>query len=232
MTTTALESTSLTARNPSTGEAIATIAATPPGAVAEIVARSRSAQAIWERTTWRERSAALDRWRHAIARDADGWARAIRDEVGKPLGEAMAEVVASLDAIRWTSRHGRRAVADERLGPGWQRLLLVPSARLGWRPFGVVGMIGTWNYPLFLNAPPIAQAIFAGNGVVWKPSEMAPALGQKIRESLEAAGLPEGLVATVQGGGEVAGAAPARGVEGSTRGVFYGRDRQWPPRPR
>ncbi len=219
MTTTALDSTSLIARNPSTGAPIATIAATPPGAVAGLVARSRSAQAIWEETTWRERSAALDRWRHAIARDADGWARAIRDEVGKPLDEAMGEVVASLDAIRWTARHGWKALADERLGPGWQSLLLVPSARLRWRPFGVVGMIGTWNYPLLLNAPTIAQAVFAGNGVVWKPSELAPGLGRKIEESLTAIGLPEGLVATVQGGGEVGEALVASGID---KGVFTG----------
>jgi acyl-CoA reductase-like NAD-dependent aldehyde dehydrogenase len=209
----------LTARNPSTGEPIARVAMMPPEGVAAIVARSRSAQAAWSQTSWRERSAALDRWRHAIARDADGWARAIRDQVGKPMGEALGEVIASLDAIRWTARHGRKALADERLGPGLQRLLLVPTARLRWRPLGVVGMIGTWNYPLLLNAPPIAQAVFAGNGVVWKPSELAPALGQKLAESLAAAGLPEGLVATVQGGGEVGAALVASGID---KGVFTG----------
>lgn len=219
MTTSTLEAGTLTARNPSTGAAIATLSVTAPEAVAGLVARARSAQAEWSRTTWRDRSAALDRWRHAIARDADGWARAIRDEVGKPTGEAMGDVVASLDAIRWTARHGRKALADERIGPGWQRALLVPTTRLRWRPFGVVGMIGTWNYPLFLNAPPIAQAIFAGNGVVWKPSELAPALGQMLHESLAAAGLPDGLVATVQGGGEVGAALVASGID---KGMFTG----------
>ena len=36
---------------------------------------------------------------------------------------------------------------------------------------GIVGIIGTWNYPLFLNGVQIIQALVAGNGVVWKPSE-------------------------------------------------------------
>ena len=209
----------LKARNPSNGASLATIPVTRPDDLADIVGRARSAQATWSGTTWRERSAVLDRWRHVIARDADGWARAIGEEVGKPFGEALGEVIASLDAIRWTARHGRKALADERLGPGWQRALLVPSARLRWRPFGVVGMIGTWNYPLFLNAPPIAQAMFAGNGVVWKPSEMAPALGRKLEESFAEAGLPEGLVATVQGGGEVGAALVGSGVD---KGMFTG----------
>lgn len=209
----------LIARNPSSGEPIATIPATSPEAVADLVARSRAAQALWSQTTWRERSAALDRWRHAIARDADGWARAIGEEIGKPKGEALGEVIASLDAIRWTARHGRKALADERIGAGFQRALLVPTARLRWRPLGVVGMIGTWNYPLLLNAPPIAQAIFAGNGVVWKPSELAPTLGRRLAESLAAAGLPEGLVASVQGGGDVGAALASSGID---KGMFTG----------
>jgi acyl-CoA reductase-like NAD-dependent aldehyde dehydrogenase len=64
-------------------------------------------------------------------------------------------------------------------------------------------MIGTWNYPLFLNVPPIAQALAAGNAIVWKPSELAIRTGQKIQQSLEEAGLPPGLVTAVFGGAEV-----------------------------
>jgi acyl-CoA reductase-like NAD-dependent aldehyde dehydrogenase len=215
----------ITARNPATGQPLGEIATTPPGSVAALVARSREAQAVWSRTTDRERSAALDRWRIAIGRDSDGWARAIRDEIGKPLGEALAEVASSLDAIRWTARHGRSALKDQSLRPGHQRLILVGTARLRWRPVGVVGLIGTWNYPLLLNAPTIAQALFAGNGLVWKPSELAPLIGQKIHESLAAAGLPDGLVATVQGGGEVGEALVASGIDVGhfTGGVEIGR---------
>ena len=79
----------------------------------------------------------------------------------------------------------------------------MPGGRCRWAPLGVVGMIGTWNYPLFLNAPPIAQALAAGNAVVWKASELAPLCGAKLEQSLKEAGFPEGLVAVVQGGPEV-----------------------------
>jgi len=61
---------------------------------------------------------------------------------------------------------------------------MIPRARVRFRPLGVVGMVGTWNYPLFLNAPAIAQAIAAGNAVVWKPSEMAALVGRQLQESL------------------------------------------------
>ena len=86
---------------------------------------------------------------------------------------------------------------------GWQRFLLMPAGRLEWHPVGVVGIIGTWNYPLFLNAPPLIHALAAGNAVVWKPSELAIRTGQKLQQSLEEAGLPPGLVTAVFGGAAV-----------------------------
>jgi acyl-CoA reductase-like NAD-dependent aldehyde dehydrogenase len=209
----------LVARNPANGQSIGEIPETEAAALPDIVQHARAAQALWSRTTWRERAAILDRWRQQLARDSDDWIRAIREEIGKPSSECLTELVATLDAIKWTTRRGRAVLADERIGPACQRWLLVRSTRLRWRPFGVIGIIGTWNYPLLLNAPTIAQALFAGNGVVWKPSEMAPKIGQMLQESLDAAGLPAGLVAAVQGGGTVGSALIGAGLD---KGVFTG----------
>jgi acyl-CoA reductase-like NAD-dependent aldehyde dehydrogenase len=57
-------------------------------------------------------------------------------------------------------------------------------------PYGVVGVIGTWNYPLYLNLAPIAWALAAGNAVVWKPSELAPESALALAERFEQANLP------------------------------------------
>jgi acyl-CoA reductase-like NAD-dependent aldehyde dehydrogenase len=190
--------------NPATGAEVGRVTSTEPEGLGAIVARARSAQLDWGARPWRERRAVLIRWWRILSRDRDIWADLIRDEIGKPRAEALAgDVVSSLDGIRWTVKHGGRALGDQRLGPGWQRWLLMPTGRLAWAPLGVVGMIGTWNYPLFLNAPPIAQALAAGNAVVWKPSELAVRTGQRIQQSLEEAGLPAGLVAAVYGAGDV-----------------------------
>ncbi|MDG3003140.1 aldehyde dehydrogenase family protein [Paludisphaera mucosa] len=195
---------SLITRNPATGAEIGRVAATSPDAVAAVVERSTRAQASWAEAPWRERRALVDRWRRILSRDAREWAELIRDEIGKPAVEAMAgDVIPTLDALRWTVKNGGAALADERLGPSWQRFLLTPTGRLRWRPLGVVGMIGTWNYPLFLNAGPMAQALAAGCGVVWKPSELAIASAARLQASLLEAGTPEGLVGIVQGGGDV-----------------------------
>ena len=122
----------------------------------------------------------------------------------------------------------RNPVDDQAWGKGPERrahrsglaaLMLMPAGRLRWGPVGVVGMIGTWNYPLFLNAPPIAQALAAGNAVVWKPSELAIGTGQEIQKSLEEAGVPSGLVTAVFGGAEVGQALVQADLD---KGMFTG----------
>src|SRR5262249_16864643 len=134
-------------------------------------------------------------------------------------GEAMAEAVSALDAVRWTVKHAGRVLADERIGPGWQRCLLLGPVRLRWRPIGVIGMIGTWNYPLLLNLPTIAQALAAGAAIVWKPSEWAALSGCRVQRTLEEAGVLEDLVAAVHGGPEVGEALIASDLN---KGVFTG----------
>ncbi|MBV8312623.1 MAG: aldehyde dehydrogenase family protein, partial [Planctomycetaceae bacterium] len=194
----------LISSNPATGAEVDRIKITPAGRVAELVARARAAQQDWGQRPWKQRREVLSRWWQILGRDAGDWTALIRDEIGKPGVEALAgDVVPTLDALRWTIKHGERTLRDVRVGAEWQRWLLMPGARLRWCPVGVVGMIGTWNYPLFLNAPPIAQALAAGNAVVWKPSELAVRSGQKIQQSLEEAGVPAGLVTAVFGGSEV-----------------------------
>jgi acyl-CoA reductase-like NAD-dependent aldehyde dehydrogenase len=89
----------------------------------------------------------------------------------------------------------------------------------------VIGIVGTWNYPLLLNAPAVAQALAAGNAVVWKPSEQAIGLGWKLQDSIAAAGLPEGLVSAVFGGPEAGLALIEAGIAKVifTGGVEAGR---------
>ena len=212
--------------NPATGVEVGRVKVTPTDQVAEIVARARSAQRMWAEQPWNQRRRVLTRWWRILSRDVDRWTELIRDEIGKPPVEALAgDVVSTLDGIRWTIKNAGRTLRDERISSGWQRWMLMPRGRLRWSPVGVVGIIGTWNYPLFLNAPAIAQALAAGNGVVWKPSELAVRTGQRIQHSLEEAGLPAGLVTAVYGGAEVGQALVEADIDKAvfTGGIDSGR---------
>ncbi len=206
--------------NPANGRVLGHVHPMPSRFLPVIVEDARRAQGIWWSAGWSARRAFLKNWWRVLSELSDPFANLIRDEVGKPRSEALAgDVIGTLDGLRWTVRHGGGALAPRWFSPGHQRLLLMPGGRMTHQPVGVVGMIGTWNYPLFLNAIPIAQALAAGNAVVWKPSELAPMTGAWLQQTLERAGMLKDLVTTVHGGAEVGRALVESNID---KGVFTG----------
>ena len=76
-----------------------------------------------------------------------------------------------------------------------------------YEPKGVVAVISPWNYPFCLSVGPVVSAIAAGNTVVLKPSSQTTDCGIIVKEVLEKAGLPEGVVNVATGSGSVTGQA-------------------------
>ena len=81
----------------------------------------------------------------------------------------------------------------------------------------MVGVIAPWNYPWSIPFGEVAIALMAGNGVVLKPASLTPLIGERIRQIFEKAGLPEGLVRTVHGGGRIGDAL----VKSSAGKIFF-----------
>ncbi len=109
---------------------------------------------------------------------------------------------------------------------------VVPSEmpdKLAWTtriPVGVVGMITPWNFPMAIPSWKIFPALLAGNGVVMKPSELAPACGVAFVDACIEAGIPADLVQVVHGGPEPAAALathPGVGAVSFTGSVPTGR---------
>lgn len=118
----------LVSRNPATGVEIGRVASTPPEEIEEMVSRARRAQASWASKGWRDRRKVLESWWRQISREADDWADLIRSEIGKPRIEAMGgDVIPTLDTIRWTIKHGGATLAGHRIGPSWQRWMMMPG---------------------------------------------------------------------------------------------------------
>jgi succinate-semialdehyde dehydrogenase/glutarate-semialdehyde dehydrogenase len=86
-----------------------------------------------------------------------------------------------------------------------------------YEPLGVVGVIAPWNYPWSIPFGEVAIALMAGNGVVLKPASLTPLIGERIMQVFERAGLPEGIVRTVHGGGAVGNAL----VESTASKIFF-----------
>jgi succinylglutamic semialdehyde dehydrogenase len=88
------------------------------------------------------------------------------------------------------------------------------EAVLRHHPHGVMAVLGPYNFPGHLPSGHIVPALLAGNAVVFKPSELTPAVGEAIGEVWRAAGLPEGAFAVVQGARETGAALTEADIDG------------------
>jgi acyl-CoA reductase-like NAD-dependent aldehyde dehydrogenase len=121
------------------------------------------------------------------------------------------ETVATVISMDWAARHARRVLAPRRV----RRVLASPESagHLEYRPYGVVGVIGPWNYPVLTPMNSIAFALAAGNAVIHKPSEHTPAVGQWLGDTfLEVVG-EHPVLQIVQGAGDVGAGLCRSGVD-------------------
>ncbi|WP_432502864.1 aldehyde dehydrogenase family protein [Kineococcus arenarius] len=160
------------------------------------VAAARAAQPGWAARGHEERSQALLRMADRVDALAEPLARLLAREQGKPLNgpNARFEVGACSAWLRATAATvlEPQVVVDD----GTTR------AELVYRPVGVVGAIGPWNWPLMITIWQVAPALRMGNAVVVKPSEYTP-LSVLALVSLLNEELPEGVLTAVSGEREV-----------------------------
>jgi len=190
--------------NPRTGEVIGEIPAVSPAEVRDYVEQARKVAPEWAAIDPEGRARHMREVRVRLKEKADEIAEIISAETGKPHHEALAhEVMASLFQLAYLEHLAPKTLKRKRLIP-----LLGPilgyKARMEFRPFGVVGCITPWNFPVTNTFLAVASPLFAGNAVVIKPSEVTPACGEVIRDLLDV--LPSGVATVIQGGGEVGAA--------------------------
>jgi acyl-CoA reductase-like NAD-dependent aldehyde dehydrogenase len=135
--------------------------------------------------------------RHLVVDRADDLFAAVHADVGRPPLEVLAtELLPTASALKYQEKRAARVLAPRRVGWRLQPTWLMGCRDVVYRrPWGLVGVIGTWNYPLYLNIGPIAAALTAGNGVLWKPSENAPRTAKLIHRLFLEAGYPAVLFA-------------------------------------
>ncbi len=190
--------------NPATGEVIGSFETHTAADVAAAVERARAAGAWWAGLGDTGRRARLDAWRAQLVRRTDELASLISAENGKPHGDAVVEVTITIAHLAWAARNAGRVLRRRRVNPGV--LAINHSASVEYLPYGVVGVIGPWNYPLHTPMGSISYALAAGNAVVFKPSEYTPAVGAWLVDSF-AGVVPERPVLQLVTGFSQTGAA-------------------------
>jgi acyl-CoA reductase-like NAD-dependent aldehyde dehydrogenase len=186
-----------------TGEVIGRFEVTTPAEVSRVVEHARRAQREWAQVRMTVRAKLLDRLAEVFKARRNEIAEVVTRENGKPLAEALfAEVLVSLDSIRWHASRAERMLRPERVGHH-NPIFKGKRGRLEYEPWGVVAVISPWNYPIAIPVTSIVAAVMAGNAVIVKPSELVPWCGALLGELFDQAGFPVDLVQVIQGGGEL-----------------------------
>src|SRR6516162_7661491 len=187
--------------NPSTREVFAAFEPASEQEVVAAVARARSAQPEWNRSGVERRALILANFQKLLQEKKSEVARIITLETGKPLAEALvSEVLVVLDAARFSINHAYGFLREERVPHGnW--VLKTKSGRIRREPYGVIGIISPWNYPLSIPATEILAALVTGNAVVLKPSELTSCTALALRDLFWEAGVPSDVLQVTVGDG-------------------------------
>jgi succinate-semialdehyde dehydrogenase/glutarate-semialdehyde dehydrogenase len=198
--------------NPATGEELGRAPLTMPEEVARAVGRAREAQSAWSRQSFRERGRLVMKAREIILSELEEIALLISRETGKPVAEAISmEMAPTLDLMQYFARKSARLLSPKRISVGQYGLMGRSSYEI-YKPLGVVGIISPWNFPWSTPLDSVAMALLAGNAVVFKPSELTPLTGLKIKEVFERAGLSD-VLQVVTGDGSTGAALVGAGVD-------------------
>ncbi|MDQ3454863.1 MAG: aldehyde dehydrogenase family protein [Actinomycetota bacterium] len=198
-------------RDPATGRLVATFPADDDAAVRAVVGAARTAADWWAALGFEGRRRRLTAWRRAITRDLDGLAELVHRENGKPVADALLEIVLAVEHIAWAAAQAPEVLRHRRVAPGW--LMLNQAASVVYEPYGVVGVLGPWNYPVFTPMGSLAYALAAGNAVVYKPSEHTPAVGRWLVERFAEVVPEQPVLSLVTGAGDTGVALCRAGVD-------------------
>ena len=177
---------------------------------ATVDAAVMDAHIAWQQSGWatgapRDRARVLRRWADLI--EADVATLAPLEAVGstRPLRDAAAwDVPFTAEGIRFFAEYADK-LGGEVAATRQDQLGMVLA-----EPYGVVGAIAPWNFPLVMASWKVGAALAAGNAVVLKPSELTPFSVLRLAQLAIEAGLPPGLFNIVQGEGATTGSALTR----------------------
>jgi acyl-CoA reductase-like NAD-dependent aldehyde dehydrogenase len=192
--------------NPATGKVIATVPDLSAEQVKELVARARAAQPGWEALGFEGRGRIMRRAQKWLLDNAQRVMETIVSETGKTYEDAqLAEISYGASAFGFWAKNAEKYLADEKVKSS-SPLVIGRKLISRYRPLGVIGVIGPWNYPLTNSFGDSIPALMAGNSVVLKPSEVTPLTSLLMAEALKECGLPEGVFQVATGRGDTGAA--------------------------
>jgi succinate-semialdehyde dehydrogenase/glutarate-semialdehyde dehydrogenase len=180
--------------NPATKEVLGTV---PTGGACEAVQAVDAAHRAfktWSKKTAEERYQLLTKWYQLIDENKLEIAKIMTMEQGKPLKEALGEVVYANSFISWYAEEGKRVYGETIPASHPSKRILVRK-----EPVGVVAAITPWNFPAAMITRKVGPALAAGCTCVVKPANQTPLTALKIAELAHEAGIPRGVLNVITG---------------------------------
>ncbi len=176
--------------------------------IVEAADAAKQALRSWSFMRFEERAQITKEFAKTVESRRDALALLIAIETGKPLWEAHTEVTSVIAKIAISIQS-----FQER---SWPKEMATPDATacLRYKPQGVVVVLGAFNFPAHLSNGHIVPALLAGNTIVYKPSELTPAVAEFIMECWHESGLPAGVMNCLQGGQEVGKTILSQDIQG------------------
>ncbi|MCX7116152.1 MAG: succinylglutamate-semialdehyde dehydrogenase [Gammaproteobacteria bacterium] len=154
---------------------------------------ARRALPSWRQFSLQARSLLIQQFLDSLKQDKPALISSLSLETGKPLWEAEQEINAVLDKLNHALLAYQLRTQDETIVVADKQL------QLRFKPIGVVGILGAFNFPIHLSHGHLIPALLAGNTVIYKPSELTPCINEILMGYWEKSGLPPGVLNMIQG---------------------------------
>jgi acyl-CoA reductase-like NAD-dependent aldehyde dehydrogenase len=193
--------TDIPVQNPATGAVVTHVPDLGPDDVKEMARKGRAAQPGWEALGFEGRGRVLLRAQKWLLDNADRVIDTIISETGKTVEDAqLAEVSYGAAAFGFWAKNAEEYLGDEKVKSA-NVFVKGKKLILRYKPLGLIGVIGPWNYPLTNSFGDCIPALAAGNAVILKPSEVTPLTSLLLAEGLRECGLPENVLQIATGRG-------------------------------
>lgn len=188
--------------SPYDGRLIGSVPCLDASAIPAILERARQGVLQAAAMPRHQRARVLEEAARRVQEQAQAFAELIVAEAGKTLRQAEKEVKRCINTLKLSAEEARRNAGEVVPFEAYEG----SESRQGWfsrEPLGLIVAITPYNDPLNLVAHKLGPAIAGGNGLILKPSELAPLSALKLVECLLQAGLPDSVVTAVTGGVEL-----------------------------
>lgn len=183
----------ITVSNPSTGATLGQVPRMGQAETRRAIEAAERALPAWRELSAKARANALRRWYDLIIENQHDLAHIMTLEQGKPLPEALGEIVFGASYIEWYAEEAKRVYGDIIPGTTDKRLLVIKQ------PVGVCAAITPWNFPSAMITRKAGPALAAGCTMVIKPASQTPFSALALVYLAEQAGIPQGVLSVVTG---------------------------------